>query len=205
MSAPRRQPISPAQVQFPLRGKDSVNGIEELLRFRQMLQNVRANNQVILTQGANLVAIKIDAVKSSVGKLRQQSLVFVSESNLASSFHQCRPKNAVSAAEIERPRLRSQRNATPLDPLDCILGLERVKCGVVPLFEVLGQEPVNNHAGRMVRKTVCSSKTVPGDVRHQRGGRRGGGASSNSAAPAEIAGGNPQATDVSPAIRTGGR
>src|ERR1035437_7504524 len=162
MPAPGRQPIGPTQVQFSRRGKYSINRIKELLRFRQMLQDMRANHQVIHAQSSNLVAIKINAVKRSVGKRRQQPLVFVSEGDLTSPFHQLRPENAVPAAEIKCPRLRSQRDTPPLDPFDSILSLERVKRRVVPLFEVLRQEPVNNHAGLMVRKTVCSSKPVPG-------------------------------------------
>jgi hypothetical protein len=126
-----------------------------------MLQDVRANNQVVFTKGGNLIAIKIDAVEGGVGNLGQQPLFFVGEGNLATPFHKLRPENAVTAAEIERPRLSSKRNATALDPVDGILSLEQVKRWVVPLFEELGQESMDNHAGLKLRKAGSSSKTVP--------------------------------------------
>ncbi len=126
-----------------------------------MLQDVRANNQVEFTKGGNLVAIKVDAVKRGAGNLREQPLSFVGKGDLASLLHQRRPKNAVATAKIQRPRLRSKRNATPLDPVDGILSLKQVKRWIVPLFEELGQESMNDHVGMMLRQAGFSSKTVP--------------------------------------------
>jgi hypothetical protein len=41
------------------------------------------------------------------------------------------------------------------------LSLEQVKRWIVPLFEELGQEFMDNHAGLKLRKTGSSGKTVP--------------------------------------------
>src|ERR1039458_6040175 len=130
-----------------------------------MLQDVRANNQVILTQGFTFLSIEIDAAKGSVGNLRKQPLLFVSEGNLASLFHEGRPENAVATTEIQHTRLWSKRYAPLIDPPDGILSLKRVNCWALPLFEVLGQEPVNNNAGLIVRKMGFCSKTLPRQAR----------------------------------------
>jgi hypothetical protein len=103
-----------------------------------MLEDVRANDQVIFTQGGNVVAIEIDAPKGGAGEVGEQPAVFVGEGHLASPAHQRRPEDTMSAAEIQRPRRRPERNAAPRNPLDGILSLEGVKGRIVPLFEVLG-------------------------------------------------------------------
>jgi hypothetical protein len=138
-----------------------VHRLKELLRLGQVLQDVRANDQVILTQGSDVIAVQVNPTEWRAGNLRLQTLTFVRERNVAAPFHKLSPKNSVPAAEIQRTRLRPKRNAAPLNPFDGILSLKGVKRRIVTVFEVPGYESMNDHIGLMLRGVGFSSKPIP--------------------------------------------
>jgi hypothetical protein len=125
-----------------------------------MFQDVRANNQVIFAKGGDVIAIEVDPTKRGIGNLRQQTLLFVGESDWAATLDKLGPEDAVAAAEIQDASLRPERTANLLDPPHSILRLEKVEGRVVPVLEVLGYELVNDHLCAMLRTAQWDGKAI---------------------------------------------
>src|ERR1051325_8067105 len=110
-----------------------------------MLQDVRADNQVELSQFTNIFFIDVDFNERCVRNLRKQRVVLVRKCDLASSFFQFCTENAMSATKVQRSRFPVQLYATMLDPFDRVLRLQEIEGEIIFIFEMMGNQFMDDH------------------------------------------------------------
>jgi hypothetical protein len=145
MSTPHGKPVGPAQEQRPFRRENPGDVLKELIGFRQMLIDIRANHEVVLPQAGQIVLVDIKPQESRPGKLRQEVLGFIRKGDLAAAFCQHGPKNTVAAPQIESGCASPDFYPPSLKPKDSVFGLKPVKPRIIPVPQVLLNQPKYDH------------------------------------------------------------
>ena len=77
VSAPGGEPIRPAQIQLPAWMENRFNPMDKAGGITQMLQDIRADYQIVSSQAGHLVFVQIDLEETRMLNMREQVIPFV--------------------------------------------------------------------------------------------------------------------------------
>src|SRR5262245_26370761 len=118
----------------------------ERSRLAEVLEHIRANDQVILAELRDLFLIQIEIDEACVFERWHQPVLIIGEGDVAAPFHQRGSKYSVAATKVEHFGSRSNRSAPTLNPGDGIFRLVNIERLIIPVLEMVGYELVNDHA-----------------------------------------------------------
>ena len=100
MTAPRRQPIGPAQVETASRQEQLVGSRQEGFGLGEVFQHIGANHQVVVSQPIQRVFVEVDAEEGAATEFGKQVVLLIREGHGATPTQEFSSKDAMATAQI---------------------------------------------------------------------------------------------------------